>query len=99
MKLKKKTGLQKLREYAAIPLEIDVNGRAITYKLAEYLQELFPDFNVDCEYNRFEELKKKLDLPKNVPNLDDKVSMGDLEARTVYPDIIIHKECQRRIYL
>jgi len=25
--------------------------RSITHKLAEYLQELFPDYDVDCEYN------------------------------------------------
>src|SRR4030042_3754738 len=32
-------------------LEKDVNERSISHKLAEYLQEQFPDYDVDCEYN------------------------------------------------
>src|SRR5258708_925486 len=33
-------------------LQIDVSERAITHKLAEYLQQRIPYLNVDCEYNR-----------------------------------------------
>lgn len=33
-------------------LYIDANERSLTHKLAEYLQIIFPDWNVDCEYNR-----------------------------------------------
>jgi hypothetical protein len=32
-------------------LEKSAHERSITHKLAEYLQELFPDYDVDCEYN------------------------------------------------
>jgi hypothetical protein len=30
----------------------DVSERAITHKLAEYLQKKIPEYHVDCEYNR-----------------------------------------------
>jgi hypothetical protein len=68
-------------------LENDVNERSITHKLAQYLQEeFFPEWDVDCEYNRVgtEEMAKKLDL-KAEPSCTD-----DTHARTVYPDIIVH---------
>jgi hypothetical protein len=33
-------------------LQNDVSERAVTHKLAEYLQHRIPHLNVDCEYNR-----------------------------------------------
>jgi|WetSurMetagenome_2_1015567.scaffolds.fasta_scaffold85784_1 hypothetical protein len=33
-------------------LRYKVHERSITHKLAEYLQEQFPDYDVDCEYDR-----------------------------------------------
>lgn len=35
-----------------ILLEINANERAISHKLAEHIQNQFPEWNVDCEYNR-----------------------------------------------
>jgi hypothetical protein len=82
-------------------LEKDVNERSISHKLAEYLQEQFPDYDVDCEYNwqtdDFEERSHKkqvvftseeeaLFYPKT-----DKERIKDNNAHTVYPDIIVHK--------
>jgi hypothetical protein len=71
-------------------LENDVNERTITHKLAEYLQDAFANWHVDCEYNRYcqnsELLKKTLILPRH----SKKVNVDDLEAKTVYPDIIVH---------
>lgn len=50
------------------------NERSITHKFAEYIQFLFPEWNVDCEYNRKGEGEsKKIDGQK-----------------TSYPDIIVH---------
>ncbi len=37
----------------------DVHERAMTHKLAEYLQLQFPDYDVDCEYNRVGEKRKE----------------------------------------
>ncbi len=77
--------LKKLRKLDKGLLDINVNERSITHKLAEYLQQNLPEFNVDCEYNRFEGSIKKLELPK------DEINWDDTEAKTVFPDIIIHK--------
>jgi hypothetical protein len=64
-------------------LESGANERSVSHKLAEYLQGLFPDLNVDCEYNRKGIDKKKLDGIRDC----SKQRKTDL----VYPDIIIHK--------
>lgn len=65
-------------------LIVDANERSITHKLAEYLQLEFPQYNVDCEYNRKGLGIKKLDsFKKNIKS-------DDTDATSVYPDIIIH---------
>ena len=66
-------------------LKSDVNERSITHKLAIYLQENFPNFDVDCEYNRGGLDPKILNLP--VSNILDNAT----KAKTVFPDIIIHE--------
>jgi len=45
-------GLNLLIENDNYLLINDVSERAITHKLAEYYQNLFPKWNVDCEYNK-----------------------------------------------
>lgn len=54
-------------------LDVDANERSITHKLAEHLQREFPEWHVDCEYNRRRRESKRL------------------EAKTVFPDIIVHR--------
>ena len=66
-------------------LALDVNERAVSHRLACYLQQLLPDWHVDCEYNRARDLPKRLRLTV------EKVDTDNLEARTVYPDVIVHK--------
>ena len=66
-------------------LDIGVNERSITHKLAEHLQRHFKDLKVDCEYNRRVCDTKK--LRSCVRTIDN----DDLEAKTVYPDIIVHR--------
>jgi hypothetical protein len=66
-------------------LQVDANERSITHKLAEYLQPEFPNWNVDCEYNRRDADPKRL-LFGSWP-----VQADDIEAKTVFPDIIIHR--------
>lgn len=63
-------------------MEENVNERSITHRIGMYLQELFEDWDVDCEYNRDGHDKKT--IPSNKWESDDKES-------SVYPDIIIHK--------
>lgn len=66
-------------------LQIDANERAMTHRVALYLQNEFPDMNVDCEYNRDDHEPKALYLPGGDPDL------YDTDAQTVYPDIIVHR--------
>jgi hypothetical protein len=71
-------------------IEIDINERTISHRLAIYLECHFPEWNVDVEYNRnHEDIKiiedgKKL---KKILNIDP----NDTNGTTVYPDIIVHK--------
>jgi hypothetical protein len=66
----------------AFLLENVVHERSIAHKLAEYLQVEFPDWHVDCEYNR--------------KGRDEKILKGIhecLEQRKtdrIFPDIIVH---------
>jgi len=66
-------------------LEIDVNERTISHRLAEYLEPHFPGWNIDCEYNRDGHKSKRLDI---VPR---RVMSDDTKATPVCPDIIIHQ--------
>ncbi|ADJ25558.1 conserved hypothetical protein [Dehalogenimonas lykanthroporepellens BL-DC-9] len=65
-------------------LSVEANERSITHKLAEYLQVEFPEWNVDCEYNR-----NGLDGKKLSTFIKD-IQSDDTDAVSVYPDIIIH---------
>lgn len=78
----------------------DVSERAISHKLAEYLQVRFPKYNVDCEYNRNCENGK--DKPKYLKIIWDEalrkskgiIEKGDLDSLievSTYPDIIVHR--------
>ncbi|OPY57646.1 MAG: hypothetical protein A4E49_00015 [Methanosaeta sp. PtaU1.Bin112] len=67
-------------------LSMDANERSITHKLAEYLQDEFPDWNVDCEYNRLGGIPKRLLI-----RFSDEVDPKSTEAITVFPDIIVHR--------
>jgi len=97
IKEKVKIALGMLLENDAFLLEHDVNERSISHKLAEYLQQLFPDYHVDCEYNW------QIDDPYNkeifltpeeeryfYPKTNEE-KIKDQNAHTVYPDIIIHR--------
>ncbi len=69
-------------------LDKNASERSISHKLAEHIQRYFPNHNVDCEYNRNEGDIKKLRSKLNVGvNLEP----DDLDAKAVFPDIIIHK--------
>jgi len=67
-------------------LSVEANERSISHKLAEHLQVEFSKHKVDCEYNRHGEDVKRLQC-----FAIESTEANDLEARTVYPDIIVHK--------
>jgi hypothetical protein len=69
--------LQRLLENDHDLLELNANERTITGRLGIYLQELFPEWNVDCEYNRILECVKEV--------------LIDGVVTLVVPDIIVHR--------
>src|SRR5205814_4248312 len=67
-------------------LEFDVNERTVSHRLAVYLEKGLPkQWSVDCEYNRNLAKVKGLHPPP------DPIAWTDTKAKTVYPDIIVHK--------
>lgn len=85
VKHKVEAALSKLRNHDSFLIEANTNERTISHKLAEYLQDEFPELDVDCEYNRHENHIKKVELPRS------NISWNDTEAKTVFPDITVHK--------
>ena len=79
--------LKKLRKQDSFLIDANTNERTISHKLAEYLQEVFPDWNVDCEYNRHGYDVKKL---KNIVVPNDDIGRNETEAKTIFPDIVVH---------
>lgn len=76
-------------------LEDDTNERSITHKLGEYLQQEFPRWHVDCEYNREGHDDSKR-IPRDLPERSTDDTEDDTEAVTVYPDIIIHERGEEK---
>jgi hypothetical protein len=81
-----KSAVRKLQAKDGFLIRNDVNERSITHWLAFYLQREFPGWHVDCEYNRNHEDPKTLCLPRR-----NDLSSDDTHARTVFPDIIVHR--------
>jgi hypothetical protein len=65
-------------------LEKDLGERTLTHRLAVRLEEQFPGWQVDCDYNRLGE--RTLRLPKATI-----VSTDDGSGKSVYPDIVVHQ--------
>ena len=89
------TALNQLSKNDLWLLRKNLNERTIAHKLAEYLQQIFPDYHVDCEYNRDVEqssgLKKITILKERYEAIKDKVVDGLSIDVSVFPDIIIHR--------
>jgi hypothetical protein len=65
-------------------LEVGANERSITHRFAVYLERFFPEYHVDCEYNRNGIEAKRLKVFKK------KIDSDDEDGVTVFPDIIVH---------
>jgi hypothetical protein len=65
-------------------LDKDLGERALTHRLAVHLENRFPGWDVDCDYNRLGE--RRLRLPKALI-----VSTDDDSGKSVFPDIIVHR--------
>ena len=90
--------IKELKQKDIFLLKNDISERAISYKLAVYLNDKFDGYSVDCEYNGY---AKADNNKKYIMILRDKaeslsilrMSDGNDEVvkRYVYPDIIVHK--------
>lgn len=77
--------LQTLIEQDRFLLKTSANERAISFRLALHLQALLPEWNVDCEYNCWE-------TPCHyMQQVITSTSSAATEARTIFPDIVIHR--------
>jgi hypothetical protein len=86
-----KSAIEELFDKDDLLLELDVNERSISHKLAIYLERQFCEWDVDCEHNRFgwdDELSKVLDFREIERCFRDRnLHFG---AVSVFPDIIVH---------
>ncbi len=58
--------------------DVDANERSQTHKIAEYLQQILPGYNVDCEYNRNLRQEKTLNFFEIVDKI--KNFLGDTSS-------------------
>ncbi|MEN6576411.1 MAG: hypothetical protein ABFD90_08715 [Phycisphaerales bacterium] len=77
--------VERLLKNDGVLLDRDVNERSVSHKLAEYLQRGFRSWHVDCEYNRDRGMVKRLRWR------NEQEPVCSTRARTVYPDIVVHK--------
>jgi hypothetical protein len=76
--------LKQLYAREAFLFEHDLGERALTHRLAVHLERQFPDFDVDCEFDRLGE--RTLQLPHG-----SIVSTDDHLGKSIYPDIVVHQ--------
>jgi hypothetical protein len=67
------------------------NERSLTHMFALYLAKQFPEYNVDCEYNRMWQDGIEQEKRIIISGIPEMVSAEDTEATTVFPDIIVHR--------
>src|SRR3954466_5843050 len=78
------TALGEFYASEAFLLERDLGERALTHRLAVYLEKHFSGWEVDCDYDRLGE--RTLRLPHGTT-----ISSDDHLAKSAYPDIVVHQ--------
>lgn len=78
------TALQALFANESVLFERDLGERALTHRLAVHVERQFPGWDVDCDYDRLGE--RTLRLPRGTI-----VSTDDHLAKSVYPDLVVHR--------
>jgi hypothetical protein len=76
--------LQEFYAQEAFLLDKDAGERALTHRLAVYLEKQYPGWQVDCDYNRLGE--RMLRLPHGTI-----VSTDDALGKSIFPDIVVHQ--------
>jgi hypothetical protein len=79
--------LKEFYEREGFLFEQDLGERALAHRLAVQVERHFPDFDVDCEFDRLGE--RTLNLPRG-----SIVSTDDHLGKSIYPDVVVH---QRRV--
>ncbi len=74
-----------LLEADALLFKVDANERSLTHRLAVHLTPVFPDWDVDCEYNR-----KGFEQKKIIHQLGGEDDPNTTNGSRVFPDIIVH---------
>jgi hypothetical protein len=68
----------------AFLFEHDLGERTLTHRLAAWLQKHFPEFTVDCGYDRLG--PRTMHLPHGtITSTDDHLD------KSIYPDIVVHQ--------
>jgi hypothetical protein len=80
-----KVALDKFFSQDAHLLAVNASERSMSHRIAVYIAEQIPGYDVDCEYNRDGINPKELNLHV------EQVSSAEDEAVTVFPDIIVHR--------
>lgn len=62
----------------------DLGERTLTHRLAVHLEKQFPNFTVDCDFDRLG--PRTLNLPHG-----SIVSTDDHLGKSIYPDIVVHQ--------
>ena len=90
---KLKRALKNFYKKESLLVKYKVAERALTHKLAEYLQKLFHDYDVDCEYNKVGNGDpKRIDLlMKAQQDCPQDCNKCTANKCVVFPDIIVHK--------
>ncbi len=90
--------ISELKEKDSYLLINDLSERSFSYKAGVYLEDKFPNYDVDCEYNGYvlsDNDKKYINIIRDriieLKKLRDTDEDRKVLKRHVYPDIIVHK--------
>jgi len=86
MRKRLETALLELRDKDGHLFSNNVAERSFAARLAIYLQNAFPEYHVDADYNRLGDIPKKVQLPPECEGRRD--SDGKSLA---LPDVIVHR--------
>jgi hypothetical protein len=95
--------IRTFRERDGSLLRRNLSERCVTHKLAEHIAVQFPEYDVDCEYNRNIDDSKNIEVDEDdlTKALREKYAerIADLSADEVlslstFPDIIVHRREQ-----
>ena len=78
------TALQEFYARETFLLEKDLGERTLTHRLAVHVENEFPGWEVDCDYDRLGD--RTLRLPHGTI-----ISTDDHLGKSVYPDIVVHQ--------